>query len=148
MTRKTEGSAELSVAAFDTVAPGVTSNLTACRNAHLSSSGERQEPNPSAALSLPGLKNLFEPWCSHGFKRYHRAKGAPIALARRDAVSTLQASALDDVLTVSGAHSDSKSVRLELMAVIRLVRSLHETVLILNGIAMERRGYPAFLGSV
>jgi hypothetical protein len=40
----------------------------------------------------------------------------------------LQAAALDDVLSVRGGHSDSEAMSGELMAVVRLVRTLHVLV--------------------
>ena len=48
-----------------------------------------------------------------------------IALARRQSVASLHTASLQSVLPVSCAHPNTKTVRLELMAVIGLVSSLH-----------------------
>lgn len=55
----------------------------------------------------------------------HQNGACWVQLSCCDADAALRASTLEDIATVRRAHANSKSVRGEFVAVIRLIRSLH-----------------------
>lgn len=103
---------------FLSIAPGMTSDFLGRGDRHSSGAFGGSQAKPHAAFAGTVRINLLELIA-------RESDGDLRLLLRGEFVTTLKASALQYVTAVRGAHAHSEAVRGVLVAVVRLIRTLH-----------------------